>query len=385
MSPGLAPIVRVSWRSFRVPFAAAAQTSRATLAAREGIIVTVETGDGRVGTGEASPLSDFEGGELGEVASAVEQMAAGILGRGATDCWDGPQLTATVSEASQRVARAGIETALADVLAQDQHLPMWKWLAQRSGLDLTEPVAIPANALIDGSSPEDVRASVRAAIQLGYRTVKLKVGVDSATDLHRVAAAREAGPDVELRLDANGAWDETTAIAVLNACAPHGISLCEQPLDPRRSDVIEATARLRKQATIPLALDESCRTLESLHHIIATRAAHAIVIKPMFTGLKDALEMARIARGAGLPAIVTTTFDTGIGTAMATHLAALLPSPRPACGLATLARLVHSLILSDESVDGPTMHPPAGAGLGVRLDDAALARYSGGISGSVAL
>ena len=385
MTSETAPMVRVSWRLFRVPFVAAAQTSRATLAVREGIIVSLETADGATGIGEASPLPDFEGGELGEVAKAVEQMAPSLLGRGAAAVWDGPELEAAVSGPSQRVARAGIETALADVLAQNQHLPMWKWLAQRSGLDVTGPFTIQANALADGSSPEAVGASVRAAVQLGYRTVKLKVGVDSASDPLRVAAAREAGPDVGLRLDANGAWDETTAITVLNACAPHRISLCEQPLDPCREDVIEATARLRKQATIPLALDESCRTRESLNHILAAGAADAIVIKPMFTGLKDALEMVRIARGAGLPAIVTTTFDTGIGTAMAAHLAALLPAPRPACGLATLARLEHSLILGNEFVDGPSMHPPGGAGLGVRLDETAMERYASGIFGSVAL
>jgi o-succinylbenzoate synthase len=351
---------------------------------REGIIISLETDDGAIGIAEASPLADFEDGVLSEVAAALTQMAPRVLGRAPAEAW-ADRLTADVPEPSQRVARAGIETALADLLARQANVPLFRWLAGQSGTNIDEPVAIPANALVDGSTPSAVTASVRAAVERGYRTVKLKVGAESESDPQRVAAARDAGPNLELRLDANGAWDDATAIAVLNACQPFRVGLCEQPLDPRREDVFEATATLRSQVRIPIALDESCRTPESVRAAVAAGAADAIVVKPMFTGLKDAIEMLRIARDAGLQTVVTTTFDTGVAVAMATHVAALLPAPRPACGLATLSRLEHPLILGNEFVDGPAMHPPGAAGLGVDRDDAALKRYDAGLSGWVAI
>jgi len=59
----------------------------------------------------------------------------------------------------------------------------------------------------------------------------------------------------------------------------------------------------------------------------------------MVTGLREALAMLGLARAEGLRAIVTTTFDSGVGTMLAAHLAALLPEPRPACGLSTLEYL----------------------------------------------
>ena len=84
------------------------------------------------------------------------------------------------------------------------------------------------------------------------------------------------------------------------------------------------------------------------------------------------------ARESGLPAIVTTMFDSGIGTAAAIHLDALCGSDAPASGLATLKQLEHSLLRSDPEVSNGTLTVPAGAGLGVELDFNALERYATG-------
>ena len=384
MTTAASPIVRVSWRPFRVPFAAAAQTSRAALGVREGFIITVETADGLVGVGESSPLPDFEGGVLGEVAAALDGLAHGLLGARPADLWGAQFAFDTVSEPSQRVTRAGIETALADLLSRRSGQPMWAWLAEQTGIAVHRPVEIPANALVDAETPDDMEAAVLAAARDGYRTIKLKVGRNLPDDIDRVRAARRGNSDVELRVDANGAWDEATALEALRRFEPFRVALCEQPLDPRRPDVFEATARLRSQVGVPIALDESCRTPENVRDAVASTASDAVVIKPMFTGLQAAIEMIHTSRAAGLRTIVTTTFDTGIGTAMAAHVAALLPNPRSACGLATLSRLEHSLVHGAALVERPVVCPPGGPGLGVALDREAISRYAGGAEHQVA-
>lgn len=378
MTDGASPIVGVSWQPFRVPFAAAAQTSRSTLAVREGFIITLETADGALGTGEASPLLDFEGGELAEVSAALGPMADRLIGATPEDSWRVPLDADSVAEPSQRVARAGLETALADLLSRRSGRPLWAWLAARAGISVDQPVEVPANALVDGGTAESVAVAVLQAVRSGYTTVKVKVGSNPTADVDRVGAARRASPEIELRVDANGAWNDGAAIEVLRAFEPYHVALCEQPLDPRRADILEATARLRTQVGVRIALDESCRTAEHVRHIVAANAADAIVIKPMFTGLKAAVEMIRIAREARLPTIVTTTFDTGIGTSMAAHVAALLPNPRPACGLATLSRLEQSLVLGNALVERAVMCPPPGPGLGVSLDSDARAHFASG-------
>lgn len=377
------PIARVAWQSFRVPFAAAAQTSRSTLAVREGFILTVTTADGMVGVGEASPLDDFEGGRLDEVGLAIERMAAGLLGRTPDEVWSGLELAVEVAEPSLRVARAGFEATVASIAAEATEQPLWAWLADRSGIEVPAHVAIPANALIDVRDPAGIEEAVRVAARAGYQTVKLKVGGDARNDLQRVAAARQAAEDLELRVDANGGWDDRAAAEALNAFEAYAVALCEQPFDPRRPDAIEATARLRREVRIPVALDESCRTPHHVRRAIAAGAADAIVVKPMFTGLIAAIEMIQIAREGNVRCIVTTTFDTGVGTAMARHVAALLREPRAACGIATLARLGHPLVLGGALADGPTVSPPEGPGIGVELDRDALTRFAGEICGAV--
>jgi L-alanine-DL-glutamate epimerase-like enolase superfamily enzyme len=74
--------------------------------------------------------------------------------------------------------------------------------------------------------------------------------------------------------------------------------------------------------------------------------------------------------------IVTTMIDTGIGAAAALHLAATLPRPIPACGLATGPLLATDLLVGPLLMSDGEMNLPAGPGLGVALDEARLARYA---------
>jgi L-alanine-DL-glutamate epimerase-like enolase superfamily enzyme len=93
-------------------------------------------------------------------------------------------------------------------------------------------------------------------------------------------------------------------------------------------------------------------------------------------GLGAARRIVDMALAAGMSVVVTTTIDAGIGTAAALHLAATLPEPAPACGLATGHLLAADLIAPPLVARGGRMDLPAGAGLGVRLDDRALARVA---------
>ena len=88
--------------------------------------------------------------------------------------------------------------------------------------------------------------------------------------------------------------------------------------------------------------------------------------------------MIREAAARDVPCILTTTFDTGVGTALALHLAALLPEPRPRCGLATLPLLAGDIVLGCPAPEVGALPLPPGPGLGVVLDDDALDRFATG-------
>ena len=86
-----------------------------------------------------------------------------------------------------------------------------------------------------------------------------------------------------------------------------------------------------------MTADEAVTSLEAGRGLLAAEAADVLVLKPMrLGGLRPALKLAREAADRGVPCIVTTTFDAGVGVAAALQLAAALPSvealPDPAHG-----------------------------------------------------
>jgi len=370
---------RVSWQSFRAPMRRPFGAAHGTLEHREGLVIRLETGAGTAGLGEASPLPAYAGGSIEEASGAIETLARSAVGQQLAECWSTSVPLAGLSPGSVAAARCGFETAVADALAQENGLPLWAWLAGSEAAAVTLPV----NAIIDAGEAADAASQGGTLAAQGFSTFKVKVGTGRQADTARVRAVREAvGSGASLRVDANGAWDEATARAMLAALAAFDLALCEQPV-ARGATALAIMARLRVASSIPLAADESCRSLADLEEIIRLHAAGAAVVKPMVTGLREAVAMLAAARRASLAAIVTTTFDSGIGVALAMHVAALLPEPRPACGLATLGQLESPLAHGVPPVHLGMVTLPDSPGLGVTLDGAALHRYAGSISGEV--
>ena len=284
----------------------------------------IATTGGAVGLGESAPLP-AEGLTVRDLGERVAEVAQRLVSRTPDDGWPLPD---------ERLAGAdvGIETALSDLLAGSCGVPLADWLGDQAGLSPPPPAPIPANALLGADSPDDLGREARAALDCGFSTVKVKVGRDIAADGERLRAVGAAlGPDAELRIDANGVWNEEEAVEALAAHATHRVALCEQPV-PSSPDAVASLARVRAASPIPIAADESCASLSDLRALLDADAVDAVVIKPLRAGLAEALAMIGDATARSVPCILTTTFDTGIGTALAVHLAALLPHPRPACG-----------------------------------------------------
>jgi L-alanine-DL-glutamate epimerase-like enolase superfamily enzyme len=235
---------------------------------------------------------------------------------------------------------------------------------------------VPVNATIASRSLEAAAAAALVARVAGFGCIKLKVGMEKTiqNEATRVAAIRDViGRDIKLRLDANGAWDETTAIATIRALEPYDIELIEQPVPP---DNLEALGRVRSAVTTAIAADEAVSDYASAARAIA--CADVLILKPMrLGGISTASYVARQAAASGLDAVVTTTIDTGIATAVALHLASTLPEGR-AHGLATASLLESDLVTTPLSVERGYMKLPLDAGLGVTLDEEALMRYSDG-------
>ena len=124
------------------------------------------------------------------------------------------------------------------------------------------------------------RAAAAEAARNGFRCVKVKVGVGD--DAGRLAAVRAAvGPEVGIRVDANGAWETPEyALANLRALEPVGLELCEEPVHG-----VEALRAVRAGTKVPIAMDET--------HDPGSGAADAVCLKITRGGITGVLHDAR--------------------------------------------------------------------------------------------
>ena len=327
--------MKFSVTPYDLPLVAPFTTARTTVARRRGLLVALVDGQ-HVGYGEVAPMPGWTPIDVDQASTILLGAIAAVeAGRDFDDVLD-------ELEASPEV-RAGLSGAAADFAARRQGLPLARSLDPNS----SETVAV--NAVVGSGSPKQTAEAGLDAIQRGFSVIKMKVGVEAPeVDIERVATMRSAvGAFVELRLDANGAWDASTAQRVLDSVAVFGIAFCEEPVAG-----IDAIAELGVASPIPLAIDESARTVDDVTRALGTGAIDVVVIKPQSMGGPDlAMRAVRLTRQFGATPVVTTMIDSAIGVRHALHVAAASGATF-AHGLATSAMLTEDLADPPRIVDG---------------------------------
>jgi o-succinylbenzoate synthase len=334
-----------------IPLAAPIVTARGAIRERRGCLVVLEADGGLRGLGEAAPHPAAPARAFDDTRAALAVALRDVVGGDAERL-----LAARCSD--DRPAAAGIDVALHDLLGRATERPVCELLggARRA--------LVAASALVSGA--EDARS----AVARGFACAKVKVGPDARQVGARVAAVRTVAPALVLRADANGVWDADTAVRVARALVPYGLEWLEQPV---AAEDVAGLGRVRRDGGVAVAADESVTGVAAVE-ALAT-AVDAVVLKVVQVGgLCAARRAAARAAALGLAVAVTTSFDTGVGTAAALHLATALPEPLRACGVATGGLLAGDLV-RETIADGPWMRRPDGPGLGLTLDPARLARW----------
>jgi muconate cycloisomerase len=209
------------------------------------------------------------------------------------------------------------------------------------------------------------------------RCLKVKVGLDRDGDEARVAAVREAaGAAVPIGVDANCGWSFTTARRMIERLAPYDLLFMEQPIRPGDP---EALAQLRAESPVPIMADESVFTLADAWAVAHAGAADILSVYPGKNGgIGAVLEIAGLARAAGLVCSIGSNLELGIGTAAMLHVAAACAAIDSETYPADIiGPLYHEADLLERAlVLGPAAaHLPEGPGLGVTLDEEQLARW----------
>lgn len=331
---------------FSLPLREPLGTARGEIATRDGWLVGVER-DGKRGVGEATPLPEW----------TESHADCGDRLRALAESWPG------VPDGATPAARHGVTLALHDAQARAAGVPLGRHLA---GPEAPVADAVAVNATVGDAPVAETVDRAESAVDAGYGTLKLKVGVrDPATDVDRLRAVRDAvGGGVTLRADANGAWDFTTARDVLVDLAEVGVEYVEQPVPATE---LGALSSLRGRG-VGVAADESLAEY-TVREVVEADAADTLILKPMaLGGPESTLRAAGKARTAGVSSVVTTTIDGAVARAAAVHVAACLPGDR-AHGLATGDLLADDLGADPAPVVDGRVSVPTGPGVaGDRFD-----------------
>jgi o-succinylbenzoate synthase len=341
--------VKLQYELVRAPLASPFTASHGSVEVRALLLVTLESADGLPGYGEAAPLPSYDGFTIAQVSTALEACR--------------PVLSAAEGQTHARVLAQCAEVTTVSPALAALDLALWDLTARRAGQPIWKQLQAPApdpvqvNWTITSSDRAGAAAEAARACQAGFTTLKVKVAIGD--DAGRLAAIRSvAGPNVGIRIDANGAWTVAEAQAALRMLEPINIEFCEEPVSG-----LEAIHALSPLTPIPLALDETARHAPALDE-----QACALVCLKVSTcgGLTGLLAAARRAEAAGYEVYLASSLDGPLGIAAALHAAAAL-APRRACGLATLS------MVSDRPNPLPAeaghITVPAGPGLGDGLLD----------------
>ena len=336
---------------------------------RELALVQVDADDGNTGVGELA--LDAAGGR--SKPAAFDILRDALVGAVADD-WqrlDEAMSSVLGQRRFDRAVRAAVDTAVLDLIGRSSGISVGVLIGATCR-------AVPVNAVLIASSdaqrrPAKIQDAARSLVQGGFRTLKIKREIDAPDPVEIVQSVREAvGSDVRIRLDLNGDLAEKEAIRVLRGLTDLDLEYVEQPIDPSLGAA--ALARVRRAVHVPIAADEAVEDPATAAELLATGAVDVLVVKPMRVGgPRTAIRIARAAADSGVRTTISTFYETGVGVAAALHVAAAIPGDN-AHGLATGALLADDLIVDPLAVVDGLMTVPAGPGLGIELDSAAVVR-----------
>jgi len=329
----------------------------------QNLFMRVTLCDGIQGYGEAAPFPEVGGEDRTSCLAAATTLAHSLIGQSVADY----QVLADVLQEQAPLhpaARCGLETAMLDAHCRTLRIPLWRlWgsadVRQRE-TDITIPIC----------SVEKTLELSRSWYAQGFRLFKMKVGQDVEQDIRRLEAVHDSLPDISFIGDGNQGFSREDCIIFAAGVKKFGgrLVLLEQPVV---RDDLEGLQAIRHLTGIPVAADESVRSLDDAGRVAQLQAADYINIKIMKTGVVEALRIAAFARSAGLRLMVGGMVETRIAMGCSFSLVLGL-------GGFDILDLDTPLLLSTDPVvggyryGGPLLHPWQEAGLDMQVPSPAV-------------
>lgn len=213
-------------------------------------------------------------------------------------------------EVKQSSIRFGLETALLDLKNGGKRIIYnTNWT---NGFN-----HIPINGLIWMGNYSEMLNRIIEKVEAGFSCIKLKIGgIDFKKELKLLRFIRSnfSQDDLQLRLDANGAFTPENALEHLNQLAKYNIHSIEQPIKPKQW---EKMAHICKNSPIPIALDEELIGINDINQkydLLNTISPAYIILKPSLCGgFHGANEWISIAQNQNINWWATSALESNIG------------------------------------------------------------------------
>lgn len=351
------------------------------------LLLQMTDAEGGIGWGEAPALKDW-GGDFGRYFGESPGTTVEVITRHLAPAVIGA-VPGEIAELHARMdrsikgypyAKAAVELAAYDLAGRQWGLPVHRLLG---GAVLRR---IPITHSIGLLAPEEAEREAAQVAREGIRTIKIKVGVDPDRDVGIVRRIREAvGPAVALCVDANAGYRTVAeAIRTYRRMESFDLLYFEQPVEG-----IDRLAEVARAIDAPVMADESAWNAHDVVEIAEKRAAQIVSIyttKP--GGLYRAMEVAAVARAAGIVCNVNGSVETGIGNLANLQLAAAAPAAVLSCVVPvstpaeTQSGQLAGIYYKDDLISEPmrftdgAVELPAGPGMGIAADLAKIRRYT---------
>lgn len=350
------------------------------------LLVKLTDEDGNVGWGEAPALKDW-GGEFGRYFGESTAIADLVIQRYLKPSIIGAEVQ-NIAEIHARMdavlkgypySKAAVEFAVYDAAARGLGVPVYTLLGGcvRKQIPVTHSLGL--------ISVAEAEAEAVKVVSEGIKTIKIKIGVDPKRDVEIVRAVRLAiGSKAELCVDANEGYSTVgLAIQTIRKMEQYELKYAEQLVMG-----IEKLAQVASAIDTPVMADESAWNAHDVIQIIEKKAAQIVSIystKP--GGLYRAMEVAAVARAAGLICNVNGSVETGIGNRANVHLAAAAPAVTLSCVIPLSVPAEHlngrigGIYYNDDLLKQPmtmkdgAIEVPTKPGFGIDVDESKIDKY----------
>lgn len=335
------------------------------------LLVKIHTDEGITGLGEASCTPRWSGEDQVTGAHLIHTYLEPLLvGENPLEV---ERLTHKfrLAFAGNFFTKSAVEMALWDIAGRAAGKPVYELL----GGKVRE--FVPTKWSVSGVEPDKAAEIARWAVAEGFKTMKVKVGIDPNGDVTRVQAVREAiGSNIKLGVDANGGWSPEDAVKTIERLYEQKIYFAEQPVAPE--DVTQMV-EVRKKIRVPVVADESIYTLQDAKTLAALGAADVFSIYVgKAGGIDPARKIAQFAESVGVKCTVGSNLELGVGSAAMMHLALAsrgIAAEEFPCDIIGPFYYEDDIVREPLPIKAGEARANERSGLGVELDEEKVERY----------